>query len=146
MSRVPTDVLIWTLTGVATLIVLLTRIRVRNEARRGAYRIGAGVLAWHTGLGLLALVAWSLFLGLGANAPLGDAEMGIIGLALWWLTAVVGLLILARWLPSGGRHSESSTAGGFRGWLAGPGLSLIGHLGLVVVVSVFTWAYVSSAV
>ncbi len=142
----PTEVLIWTLTGVATLVVLLTRIRVKREGTRGAYLMGHGVLTWHSVCGLLALIAWSLFLVLGEDAPLGDAEMGIIGLALWWLTAMVGILVMLRWLPAGGRHSETRSHGGFLGWLRGPGLSLIAHLGMVVVVGVFTWAYVTSAV
>jgi hypothetical protein len=146
MGAVPTDVLIWTLTGVATLVVLITRIRVSREGSRGAYRVGNGVLTWHTVFGVLALVAWSLFLVLGEDAPLGDAEMGIIGLALWWLTAMVGVLIMLRWLPAGGRHSGPRSHGGLLGWLAGPGLSVIGHIGLIVVVGIFTWAYVTSAV
>jgi hypothetical protein len=78
----------------------------------------------HTVCGVLALVVWLYFL-------LGNASswFGLIGLLLWWITAIAGLLILARWMPARGRHASGPAADS---WGEGPGLSVLGHVGLVV--------------
>ena len=63
--------------------------------------------------------------------------------ACWWVTAIAGLLILVRWLPTAGstppRRIEDT-------WSEGPGLSVLAHVGMLVGVLVFTWAYLTSAV
>jgi hypothetical protein len=64
----------------------------------------------------------------------------VVSLACWWLTAIAGLLILLRWLPSRGRHAS---VGGEDNWSDGPGLSVLAHVGMLVGVLVFTWYYVS---
>ncbi len=64
----------------------------------------------------------------------------MVALACWWLTALAGLLILLRWLPSRGRHASG---GGEDSWSDGPGLSVLAHVGMLVGVLVFTWYYVS---
>ena len=66
--------------------------------------------------------------------------VGIVALALWWVTAIAGVLILLRWLPTHGKHSSSSRDDS---WSEGPGLSVLAHVGMVVGVLVFTWYYAS---
>jgi hypothetical protein len=61
--------------------------------------------------------------------------IGWIGLLLWWITVVAGLLILARWMPAKGRHSSAPVADT---WSEGPGLSVLAHVGLLVGVLIFT--------
>ncbi len=146
MTLVSIEAVLWTLTVLAALVVVLTRVRVLRESSDGPARVGPLVLGLHTGLGLLAVLTWGIFLAWGENAPLGSAGMGIVALALWWLTSLAGLLIGMRWKPSSGRHSGPSRYGSWGEWCAGPGLSLLAHVGLVVIVAVFTWAYLTAAV
>jgi hypothetical protein len=74
---------------------------------------------------------------------IGGPLIGIAAVAFWWLTAICGLLILARWLPAKGRHVPEVAGDS---WSDGPGLSLLAHLGMVVGVLVFTYAYLTAAV
>jgi amino acid permease len=74
---------------------------------------------------------------------MGSEVVGIIALAFWWVTVVAGLLILMRWLPSHGKHASSGTEDT---WSEGPGLSILAHVGMLVGVSVFTYAYLTAAV
>ena len=48
-----------------------------------------------------------------------------------------------RWLPSRGKHAPTATEDT---WSEGPGLSVLAHVGMLVGVCVFTWAYLTSAV
>ena len=57
---------------------------------------------------------------------LGKDYLGLLGLACYWITALAGLALLARWLPSSGRHAQSSTDDD---WSEGPGLSVVAHVG-----------------
>jgi amino acid permease len=66
-----------------------------------------------------------------------------VALAFWWITVVAGLLILVRWLPSSGKHASSGTEDT---WSEGPGLSVLAHVGMLVGVCVFTYAYLTAAV
>ena len=77
------------------------------------------------------------------DSLLGGPLFGILAIAAWWLTAVCGLLILMRWLPAKGRHAPAAVGDS---WSDGPGLSLLAHLGMVVGVLVFTYAYLTAAV
>ena len=81
------------------------------------------------------------------SARLRVARVSIVfdalAIASWWVTAICGLLILARWLPAKGRHVPEAAGDG---WSDGPGLSLLAHLGMVVGVLVFTYAYLTAAV
>ena len=56
---------------------------------------------------------------------------------------MAGLLLLVRWLPTHGKHASE---GSQDSWSEGPGLSVLAHVGMLVGVSVFTWAYLTSAV
>jgi hypothetical protein len=95
------------------------------------------VLLAHTVAGTLAILVWVVYL------LAGGAIVGIVALALWWVTAIAGLLVLLRWLPARGRHAVSATTDT---WSEGPGLSVLAHVGMVVGVLVFTGAYLTSAV
>lgn len=139
------DVVVYVLTGLAAVVVVLTRLRLGRAHEGGARRVDVGS-AWltaHTVLGALALVVWSVFLVAPEDTPAGDALVGIVALGLWWGVTVAGLMILVRWVPSKGRHAVS---GAEDSWSSGPGLSLLAHLGMVVGVGVFTWAYLTGAV
>jgi hypothetical protein len=92
---------------------------------------------------MVALVLWLAVLVAPEDSDLGGAVVGIVAIAAWWVTAVCGLLILARWLPAKGRHVPEATGDS---WSDGPGLSLLAHLGMVVGVLVFTYAYLAAAV
>jgi hypothetical protein len=97
----------------------------------------------HAVAGVLALLSWVVFLVADPETPLGSSTAGIIALALWWVVAVAGLLILVRWLPSRGRHASLATRDS---WSEGPWLSVLAHVGMLVGVCVFTWVYLTSAV
>ena len=53
------------------------------------------------------------------------------------------LLLLGRWLPTRGRHADDKATDS---WGSGPGLSVLAHVGMLVGVVVFTYAYLTSAV
>jgi hypothetical protein len=137
-------IVVYVLTGLAGVVVALTRLRL-GRGPRGAGRLDVGGtwLLAHTVLGALALVVWLVFLIAPEDTAAGGGLVGIIALGLWWAVAVVGLMILVRWLPSHGRHAQSAAEDS---WSSGPGLSLLAHLGMVVGVGVFTWAYWTAAV
>lgn len=138
-----TDVIVYVLTGLALVVVVLTRVRMGKGQGAGHAYVGTLLLNFHTGAGVLALVSWVLFLVSGDSSVFGDSVMGIVALAFWWIVTVCGLLMLVRWLPSGGRHASE----GFQdSWSEGPGLSILAHVGMLVGVCIFTWAYLTSAV
>ena len=139
-----TELIVYVLTALAAVVVVLTRLRLgRSE---GARRIDVGrrLLGVHTFFGVLALAAWLLYL-FGSDA-LGDnasSVVGIVALAFWWIVVGAGLLILVRWLPSRGKHASEGTTDS---WSEGPGLSILAHVGMLVGVCVFTYAYTTAAV
>ena len=138
-----TDVIVYVLTGLALVVVVLTRLRMGKGQGAGRAYVGKLLLNFHTASGVVAILAWVLFLISPEDSSLGDPLVGIIALAFWWVTTICGLLMLTRWLPSRGRHSSE----GFQdSWSEGPGLSVLAHVGMVVGVCVFTWAYLTSAV
>jgi hypothetical protein len=140
---VSTDVIVYVLTGLALVVVVLTRLRMGKGQGAGHAYVGNLLLNLHTGSGVLALVSWVLFLVSPESSFFGDSLIGILSLACWWIVTICGLLMLVRWLPSRGRHSSS----GFQdSWSEGPGLSILAHVGMLVGVSIFTWAYLTSAV
>ncbi|MFC0627146.1 hypothetical protein [Kribbella deserti] len=124
----------WLLTGLGAVVVLLTRVRLGGGAERrrssGVAGVASGLVKLHTLFGVLALVLWST-----ALVTLRDVIV-YAALAAWWIVVVLGLLLLARWLPSAGRHSEETAADA---WGAGAGLSALGHLGMLVGVTYFTF-------
>ena len=119
------------LTVLAAVVVALTRIRLSKNGGEAAGRLSIpkDLLNTHTGAGVVALLAWTAFLVTGAG------WIGWVGLLLWWVTVVAGLLILARWMPAQGRHSSGPVADT---WGEGPGLSILAHVGLLVGVCIFT--------
>ncbi len=138
-----TEGIVYVLTGLALVVVVLTRLRMGRGQGAGRVYVGTLLLNAHTGAGVVALVSWTLFLVFSEDSALGDPLVGILGLAFWWVVATCGLLMLVRWLPSRGRHSSE----GFHdSWSEGPGLSVLAHVGMLVGVCIFTWAYLTSAV
>jgi len=136
-------VIVYILTALAAVVVVLTRLRLSGEGGAGNASVGQGAVNAHTTAGALALVVWLLFLVADEESALGSETVGIIALALWWVTVVAGLLILVRWLPSRGKHASATREDS---WSEGPGLSVLAHVGLLVGVAVFTFAYLTSAV
>lgn len=146
----PASVVVYLLTGLAAVVVVLTRVRLRRRsAGSGRVAIARGPVAVHTAFGALALVGWTAFL-VGSDVLDDDAVsedtlslVGILALVCWWVVAVAGVFVLVRWLPARGRHAAPAVDDT---WSAGPGLSLLGHVGMLVGVGVFTWAYLVKAV
>ncbi len=128
------EYVVYVLTALAAVVVVLTRLRLAKDSAAGRHQVGAGILNVHTFCGVLALIGWVVYL-------VGESDLvGVVALAFWWLTAMAGLLILLRWLPSRGKHATGARDDT---WSEGPGLSVLAHVGLVVGVLVFTWFYVS---
>jgi hypothetical protein len=121
----------WVLTILAAVVVALTRVRLARDDGEAAGRLSIpkGILNMHTIAGVPAVIAWVAYLVTGID------WLGWVGLLLWWLTVVAGLLILARWLPARGRHSSGPAKDT---WGEGPGLSVLAHVGLLVGVIIFT--------
>ncbi|GAB2618898.1 hypothetical protein GCM10027270_01790 [Nocardioides ginkgobilobae] len=139
------SVVVYVLTFLGAVVVALTRLRLGRSEEGGARRVDVGPtwLLAHTVLGSLAVLVWLVFLIGPEDSVPGDPLVGIVALGLWWATAIAGLMILVRWLPSKGRHAVEVPEDS---WSSGPGLSLLAHLGMVVGVAVFTWAYWTAAV
>jgi hypothetical protein len=141
---VSTEVIVYILTALAAVVILLTRLRLgRGSGGAGRLSMGQGLVNVHTVAGVIALVLWVIFLVADDDTALGGETMGIVALAFWWIVVVAGLLILVRWLPSRGKHASE---GQEDTWSEGPGLSILAHVGMLVGVCVFTWAYLTSAV
>ena len=138
------EVIVYILTALALVVVVLTRLRLSQESGgAGQIQVGHGLLNLHTLAGSLALVVWVVFLVADEDTMAGGALVGIVALAFWWITVFAGLLILVRWLPSRGKHATSATEDS---WSEGPGLSVLAHVGMLVGVGVFTYAYLTAAV
>lgn len=136
-------VVVYVLTALAGVVVVLTRLRLGGDAGAGRTRTSPTLLNVHTAAGALGLLCWVVFLVADRESALGGAGFGILALALLWLTALVGLLLLARWLPTRGRHAGEA---GSDSWSEGPGLSVLAHVGMAVGVVVFTLAYLMDTV
>ena len=138
-------VIVYVLTALAAVVVVLTRLRLRRD-RDGAGRVEIArvPVGVHSVAGVLALVVWVGFLLTGDQVSESTSTLlGLVGLVLWWIVALAGLLILARWLPARGRHASAAVEDS---WSSGPGLSVLGHVGLLAGVVVFTYAYLVKAV
>jgi hypothetical protein len=132
-------VIVYVLTALAAVVVVLTRMRLRGGRGAGRAHVGRRLLSVHTYGGALAVLVWLAFMLLPDKTAY-SSTVGIVALALWWVTAVAGLLVLVRWLPSHGRHASAASEDR---WSDGPGLSVLAHVGMVVGVVVFTYAYLS---
>lgn len=136
-------VIVYVLTALAAVAVALTRLRLSRGAGGSRFRVGPVLLGMHTGVGTLAILGWVVYMLAPEDTVIGGALFGVVVLGLWWLLALLGLLILARWLPSRGKHAAAHEPDS---WSRGPWLSMLAHLGTVAGVSVFTWAYLSGVV
>lgn len=117
------------LTALAALVVVLTRLRLAKDRGAGRTSVPSALVNTHTGAGSVAVVLWVVLL------LSESAVAGWVGLAFWWATVAAGLLILVRWLPASGRRSAGPVADS---WGEGPGLSILGHVGMLVGVVIFT--------
>ena len=128
------EYIVYVLTFLSAVVVVLTRVRLSQARAAGQHQVGMGTVNAHTACGVVALVLWVFFLVTGHDSSL----VGIVALFFYWLTALVGLLILMRWLPSRGKHASGTTDDS---WSEGPGLSVLAHVGMLVGVLVFTWYF-----
>lgn len=120
----------WVLTALAAVVVVLTRVRLHRDGdAAGRIVIPRSVSNLHTCVGVSALVLWLVFLVTKVSV------LGSIGLLLWWVTVVAGLLVLTRWVPAKGRHSSGPASDS---WGESPGLSVLAHVGLLVGVAIFS--------
>lgn len=138
-----TAIIVYVLTALAALVIVLTRVRLLQEEAAGQYSISKAVVHTHFFAGIIAVVIWVVFLVAPSDTTPGGSGVGIVALFFWWVTAICGLLILTRWLPSHGRHAGEKVGDT---WSEGPGLSLIAHVGLLLGVVLFTLAYLTSNV
>ena len=139
-----TQVIVYVLTALAALVVVMTRMRLgRATGGGGRLAVPRRLVDVHTVAGVVAVVVWLVYVVAPDRSAAGGPGVGVLGLAAWWVVAVVGLLILVRWLPSRGRHAS---AGAGDSWSDGPGLSVLAHVGMLVGVLVFTWAYLNAVV
>ncbi len=136
-------IVVWILTALAAVVIVLTRLRLRGDDAAGRFSISRRVPAAHFVAGVIALVLWIGVLVAPDDSLVGGPLVGILAIAFWWITAICGLLILARWLPAKGRHVPEASGDT---WSDGPGLSMLAHLGMAVGVLVFTYAYLTAAV
>lgn len=132
-----TENILWMLTALAGVVVLLTRMRLSAERQAGHAQIPMSIVHAHTVVGVLAIAVWVYYL----NGP--SDLLGLGSLALWWVEALIGVLILARWLPGGGTHAADAVDDS---WAQGPSLSILGHVGMVLGVAFFTFCVVSGRV
>ncbi len=136
-------VVIYVLTALSAVVVVLTRLRMRGGQGAGRFHVGNRLLDVHTVCGVLAVVVWTVFLIAPEDSPVGTSTFGIIGLGLYWIVTFAGLLILVRWLPSHGKHASE---GRQDKWSEGPGLSVLAHIGMLIGVILFTFAYLTNVV
>ena len=128
------EYIVYVLTFLSAVVVVLTRVRLTQARAAGQHQVGLGTVNAHTAFGSLALVLWVFFLVTGHD----NSWFGVVALFFYWLTAILGLLILMRWVPSRGKHASGTTDDS---WSEGPGLSVLAHVGMLVGVLVFTWYF-----
>lgn len=128
-------VVVWVLSALACVVVVLTRVRL-GAAESGGKKTSRLALTLHTVTGAVAAVLWVTYL------VTGQAVVGFVGLVLWWVTVLAGLALLMRWMPARGRHASTDEEDD---WARGPGLSALAHVGLLLGVLVFTFAFATSA-
>lgn len=128
----------WMLTALAAVVILLTRIRLGGEGRSSGFAdVSHFVVTLHTIAGLVALATW-------VPGLVSDSRpLLLLGLVAWWVVTVCGLMLLARWLPSGGRHAEAKVTDS---WGQGAGLSALAHLGMLGGAIFFTFAVLTDKI
>lgn len=141
MSSAAPEIVAYVLTGLAALVIVLTRLRL-------AQTHPGPLLDVHTGVGLVGVIVWTVFLVAPDEPERIWSLVGVIGLGCWWVVGIAGLFVLVRWMPprSRGKRAARSTRPAADSWSRGPWLSLLAHLGMFAGVGFFTWAYVTGAV
>jgi hypothetical protein len=129
---------VYVLTFLSAVVVVLTRVRLSQPEAAGQHQVGRGAVNAHSAFGAVAVVLWVYFLVTGHDSAL----VGVVALFFYWLTALAGLMIVLRWLPTRGRHASD---GAGDSWSDGPGLSVLAHVGMLVGVLVFTWFYATQS-
>ena len=132
------ELIVYVLTFLSAVVVVLTRVRLAQDRAAGQHQVGMGTVNLHSAFGVVAVLLWVFFLVTGHDRAL----VGIVALFFYWLTALTGLMILLRWLPSRGKHASGSADDS---WSEGPGLSILAHVGMLVGVLVFTWFYATQS-
>ncbi len=132
------ELIVYVLTFLSAVVVVLTRVRLSKAEAAGQHQVGMGTVNLHSAFGVVAVLLWVFFLVTGHDRAL----VGIVALFFYWLTALTGLMILLRWLPSRGKHASGSADDS---WSEGPGLSILAHVGMLVGVLVFTWFYATQS-
>jgi uncharacterized membrane protein len=132
------DYIVYVLTFLSAVVVVLTRVRLSQARAAGQHQVGMGTVNLHSAFGVVGLLLWVFFLVTGHDSAL----VGVVALFFYWLTALVGLMILLRWMPARGRHASATTDDS---WSDGPGLSVLAHVGMLVGVIVFTWFYATQS-
>jgi uncharacterized membrane protein len=132
------EYIVYVLTFLSAVVIVLTRVRLSQARAAGQHQVGMGTVNVHSACGVVGLLLWLYFLVSGHDSAL----VGVVALFFYWLTALIGLLILLRWMPTRGRHA-SDTADDR--WSEGPGLSVLAHAGMLVGVVVFTWFYATQS-
>jgi hypothetical protein len=132
------EYLVYVLTALSVVVIVLTRLRLSQEGPGGQHHVGMGTVNLHSVLGAVAVVLWLGFLVTGHDMSL----LGVVALFFYWLTALAGLMIMLRWLPSRGQHASGAR---HDSWSRGPGLSILAHVGMLVGVFVFTWFYATQS-
>ncbi len=132
------DNVLWMLTALAAVVVLLTRMRLSAvDQQAGHAQVPMFIVNAHTVIGVVALAVWVYYL----NSP--SDIVGLGSLTAWWVEALIGVLILARWMPGGGRHAAPAIDDS---WAQGPSLSILGHVGMVLGVAFFTFCVVTGRI
>jgi hypothetical protein len=132
------EYIVYVLTFLSAVVVVLTRVRLSQARAAGQHQVGMGTVNLHSAFGVVGLLLWVFFLVTGHDSAL----VGVVALFFYWLTALVGLMILLRWMPARGRHASATTDDS---WSDGPGLSVLAHVGMLVGVIVFTWFYATAS-
>ncbi len=142
----PYRAIVYVLTALAAVVVVLTRLRLRRDARgAGRSEIARGPVAVHTIAGALALVTLDDVprSPVTRSARTRSAWSASPRSCCWWIVVVAGLLILA---ALAARPRAPRLAGRGRSLVEGPGCPLLGHVGMLGGVVVFTYAYLVNAV
>ena len=132
------EYIVYVLTFLSAVVVVLTRIRLSQAQAAGQHQVGMGTVNVHSACGVVAVLLWVFFLVTGHDMSL----VGVVALFFYWITALAGLMILLRWMPSRGKHASDSADDS---WSEGPGLSVLAHVGMVAGVLVFTWFYATQS-
>lgn len=137
-AAVSLDNAVWLLTGLAAVVVLLTRMRLSSEqSQAGHALVPLAIVNAHTLVGVAALAVWIAYL----TSPGGI--LGAVALVAWWIEVAIGILILLRWRSGSGRHATATTGDS---WGEGPSLSILGHVGMLLGVGFFTWVVLADKI